>query len=120
MTEKNNPKGVLPMTKQKKLRHSEYYDMQPTFDKLYADSKNGKTFTKLMDIISSGENIRLAYRNIKRNGGSTTAGTDKRTIADIEKLPVNQYLLFGRRAAYSRRIAPYAAQIRANRTAPEN
>lgn len=46
MTEKNNPKGVLPMTKQKKLRHSEYYDMQPTFDKLHADSKNGKTFTK--------------------------------------------------------------------------
>lgn len=92
MTEKNNPKGVLPMTKQKKLRHSEYYDMQPTFDKLYADSKNGKTFTKLMDIISSGENIRLAYRNIKRNGGSATAGTDKRTIADIEKLPVNQYV----------------------------
>ena len=80
------------MTKQKKLRHSEYYDMQPTFDKLYADSKNGKTFTKLMDIISSEENIRLAYRNIKRNGGSTTAGTDKRTIADIEKLPVNQYV----------------------------
>lgn len=70
------------MTKQKKLRHSEYYDMQPTFDKLYADSKNGKTFTKLMDIISSEENILLAYRNIKRNGGSTTAGTDKRTIAD--------------------------------------
>ena len=49
------------MTKQKKLRHSEYYDMQPTFDKLHADSKNGKTFTKLMDIISSEENIRLAY-----------------------------------------------------------
>ena len=92
MTKKNSPKGVLPMTKQKKLRHSEYYDMQPTFDKLYADSKNGKTFTKLMDIISSEENIRLAYRNIKRNGGSTTAGTDKRTIADIEKLPVNQYV----------------------------
>lgn len=44
MTKKNSPKGVLPMTKQKKLRHSEYYDMQPTFDKLYADSKNGKTF----------------------------------------------------------------------------
>ena len=60
------------MTKQKKLRHSEYYDMQPTFDKLYADSKNGKTFTKLMDIISSEENIRLAYRNIKRNGGRQT------------------------------------------------
>ena len=26
---------VLPMTKQKKLRHLEYYDLQETFDKLY-------------------------------------------------------------------------------------
>lgn len=80
------------MTKQKKLRHSEYYDLQPVFDKLYADSQNGKIFTKLMDIISSEENIRLAYRNIKRNGGSNTAGTDKQTIRDIEKLPVEQYV----------------------------
>ena len=76
------------MTKQKKLRHSEYYDMQPVFDKLYADSKHGKIFTGLMEIISCEENIRLAYRNIKRNGGSNTAGTDKLTIKDIEKLPV--------------------------------
>ena len=80
------------MTKQKKLRHSEYYDMQPVFDKLYADSKNGKIFTGLMEIISCEENIRLAYRNIKRNGGSNTAGTDKLTIKDIEKLPVEQYV----------------------------
>ena len=36
------------MTKQKKLRHLEYYDLQDTFDKLYADSKNNKIFTKLM------------------------------------------------------------------------
>lgn len=92
MTEKNSPKGVLPMTKQKKLRHSEYYDMQPVFDKLYADSKNGKIFTGLMEIIGCEENIRLAYRNIKRNGGSNTAGTDKLTIKDIEKLPVEQYV----------------------------
>lgn len=92
MTEKNSPKGVLPMTKQKKLRHSEYYDMQPVFDKLYADSKSGKIFNSLMDIIRSEENIRLAYRNIKRNSGSNTAGTDKLTIKDIEKLPVEQYV----------------------------
>lgn len=92
MTEKNSPKGVLPMTKQKKLRHSEYYDMQPVFDKLYADSKNGKIFTGLMEIISCEENIRLAYRNIKRNGGSNTAGTDKLTIKDVERLPVEQYV----------------------------
>lgn len=80
------------MTKQKKLRHSEYYDMQSVFDKLYADSKRGKIFTGLMEIISCEENIRLAYRNIKRNGGSNTAGTDKLTIKDIEKLPVEQYV----------------------------
>ena len=36
LSEKNSPKGVLPMTKQKKLRHLEYYDLQETFDKLYA------------------------------------------------------------------------------------
>lgn len=38
------------------------------------------------------ENIRLAYRNIKRNNGSNTAGTEKLTIKDIEKLPVEQYV----------------------------
>lgn len=63
------PKGVLPMIKQKKLRHSEYYDLQPIFDKLYSDSQEGKIFTKLLEIISCEENIRLAYRNIKKNGG---------------------------------------------------
>ena len=80
------------MTKQKKLRHSEYYDMQPLFDKLYANSKNGKVFNDLVRIIGCEENIRLAYRNIKRNGGSNTAGVDKLTIKDIEKLSVEQYV----------------------------
>jgi len=80
------------MTKQKKLRHIEYYDLQPTFDKLYADSQNGKIFSKLMDTISSEENIRLAYRNIKKNGGSNTAGTDGHTIKDIEKMSVEKYV----------------------------
>lgn len=55
MTKKNSPKGVLPMTKQKKLRHSEYYDLQPTFDKLYADSQNGKVFNDLLEVISCEE-----------------------------------------------------------------
>lgn len=92
MTKKNSPKGVLPMTKQKKLRHSEYYDLQPTFDKLYADSQNGKIFTNLLELISCEENIRLAYRNIKKNGGSNTAGTDKLTITDIENMSVESYV----------------------------
>ena len=64
------------MTKKNKLRHSEYYDLQDCFDKLYAKSKQGDVFTNLMEIISSEENIRLAYRNIKRNSGSHTSGVD--------------------------------------------
>lgn len=97
MTKKNSPKGVLPMTKQKKLRHSEYYDLQPTFDKLYAESGHGKIFTELMNIIRCEENIRLAYRNIKKNGGSNTAGTDGKTIADIEKMSADEYVVIVQR-----------------------
>lgn len=74
------------MTKQKKLRHLEYYDLQETFDNLYAQSKQNRIFTNLMELISSEENIRLAYRNIKRNAGSITSGIDGKTIKDIEKL----------------------------------
>ena len=82
-------------TKQKKnskLRHAEYYDMQDTMDKLYHDSKAGKIFANLMELIDSDDNIKLAYRNIKRNSGSTTAGMDRKTILDIEKLSEEEYL----------------------------
>lgn len=65
------------------LRHAEYYNMQPTFDKLYAESKNKKVHENLMDIILSKENILLAYRNIKSNKGSETPGTDGRIISNI-------------------------------------
>lgn len=62
------------------LRHAEYYDMQNVFDDLYARSKAGEVFNNLMEIILSRNNILLAYRNIKSNTGSNTAGTDKLTI----------------------------------------
>ena len=57
-------------SKQRKIRNSEYYDLEGTFDKLYADSKKGKIFNKLMELIESEENIKLAYRTIKKNTGS--------------------------------------------------
>lgn len=78
--------------KRKKLRHTEYYDMQDCFDTLYAQSVNGYTFYGLTEIMSSNENIRLAYRNIKRNTGSKTAGTDKLTIEDIKHLSVEEVI----------------------------
>ena len=67
------------------LRNIEYYDFQDVLDKLYADSENSKRFTDLMGLIASPQNILLAYRNIKKNKGSKTAGVDKRTISHLEK-----------------------------------
>lgn len=69
------------------LRHAEYYGMQPVFDGLYRRSMDGDTFTDIMDLVLSRDNILLAYRNIKTNGGSYTAGTDNRNISDIGCLP---------------------------------
>jgi group II intron reverse transcriptase/maturase len=65
------------------LRHNEYYDMQNVFDELYDKSKNGIEFNDLLDTILSENNILLAYRNIKTNGGSNTPGTDGKSIKDI-------------------------------------
>jgi group II intron reverse transcriptase/maturase len=72
--------------KRARLRHAEYYDFQEIQDKLYADSMKGREFKNLVEIITLPENIRLAYRNIKANHGSQTAGTDGRTIKHLEKL----------------------------------
>ena len=83
---------MLPMTKVTKLRHNEYYNMQELFDKLYADSKQDKIFENLMELIAQPENIKLAYRNIKRNKGSNTSGTDRSTIEDIKSLPTEKYV----------------------------
>ena len=66
--------------------------MVDRFDELYSRSQKGEHFKNLMGIISSEENIKLAYRNIKRNSGSLTAGTDKKTIRDLEGLTQEEYV----------------------------
>ena len=82
MTTKDSKKLLCEET----LRHAEYYGMQSVLDGLYEKSKNGEEFTDLLPMILSRENILLAYRNIKANTGSKTAGTDKTTIGDIGRL----------------------------------
>lgn len=72
--------------KDEHLRHAEYYGLMEVFDDLYVKSKAQAVFTDLMPLILSEENIRLAYRNIKRNTGSRTAGVDYLTMKHIEKL----------------------------------
>ena len=74
------------MLKKDKLRYNEYYDMQSVFDELYQQSRNNNNFYKLMEVIGSKQNIRLAYRNLKKNSGSRTKGTDGKTIEDISRL----------------------------------
>ncbi len=88
------PNSQLTSIKKTKLRNSEYYNMQQVFDNLYAQSLKGKSFTNLIEIIASDENIKLAYRNIKKNTGSTTSGVDGRTIKDISKLSEEKFLLY--------------------------
>jgi retron-type reverse transcriptase len=85
MVIKNKTGAKKKPKKVNNLRHAEYYDMQETFDMLFAEASNGKSFERLIDIIFRRENILLAYRNIKRNNGSATPGTDGLTMRDIEK-----------------------------------
>lgn len=56
--------------KKSKLRNAEYYDIQSVLDELYEKSKSGCIFADLIPVIAREENIKLAYRNIKKNKGS--------------------------------------------------
>ena len=95
-----------PMVCVDDLRHAEYYQMQTTFDELYAKSSTGEIFTNLMPLILQRENILLAYRNIKGNSGSVTPGTDRLSIKDIGKLTPDEvvkkvrYFLTGSKHGY--------------------
>lgn len=85
------------MTKKKpkkkaRLRNAEYYDLQNTLDKLYAESKNNCCFRHLMQYVASEDNIKLAYRNIKKNKGSKTAGSDGKTIEDLNKWSISNLI----------------------------
>lgn len=66
--------------------------MQDCLDNLYSQSVNGHNFYDLMNVIRSRENIRLAYRNIKKNTGSKTAGFNQLTIEDIKHLSVEEVI----------------------------
>ncbi|QQK77092.1 group II intron reverse transcriptase/maturase [Salicibibacter cibarius] len=66
------------------LRYWDYYDMTETFTDLYEKSIECQSFSRLYDVITSRENILLAYRTIKSNKGSKTSGTDGKTIADLK------------------------------------
>ena len=75
------------------LRHAEYYSMQDIFDDLYERSKNNATKgLRLYEHIISKDNILLAFRNIKANTGSKTAGTDGITIDKYKIENVDEFI----------------------------
>jgi len=66
--------------------------MQDTFDELYARSKANATGIDLYGLITSRNNILLAYRNIKSNTGSKTKGTDGLTIEDYKMINEDTFI----------------------------
>ena len=56
------------------------------FDNLYERATQNQNFNNLIDIITSTNNILLAYRELKTNTGSKTPGCDGLTIKDLERL----------------------------------
>lgn len=77
-----------------KYRYADYYNLTETFDNLYQQSKGNETFNRLMPIITSEQNIRLAYRTIKANKGSVTAGTDGMKIENIKEMNIEDFIHF--------------------------
>lgn len=80
------------LLKCQKLRNNEYYDMQSVFDELYENSLAKCEFKNLISIIITEENIRLAYRNLKKNAGSRTPGTDGKTIANLAEMSESELI----------------------------
>ena len=82
----------LELEKRQMLRNNEYYTMQHIFDKLYDMSSKSSNFTDLMKYITSENNILLAYRNIKKNKGSTTCGTDELDISMYKNMNNEEFI----------------------------
>ncbi|HGV4095209.1 TPA: group II intron reverse transcriptase/maturase [Streptococcus pyogenes] len=71
------------LLKRSSIRYAEYYGMVEVQDALYRDSAGKKIFTDLISVISSEANIKMAYRNLKTNDGSSTPGVDGKTFDDL-------------------------------------
>lgn len=85
----------MPMTNDAKAKLTEKnkfiarYGLQETFDTLYSESKKGKTFNRLFEIVVREDNILLAYRNLRMNKGSRTPGIDGKSIKDLDQMSLD-------------------------------
>lgn len=83
----------------RKNRNAEYFNQSKTFDRLYQMSRKGNTFHDLYAAIFSSENIQLAYRNIRKNSGSITAGVDGQNIGTINRFNIGKVVQMIQRMA---------------------
>lgn len=95
------------------LRYWDYYNMTDTFTDLHQRAENKEKFHYLYDIITSRNNILLAYRTIKSNKGSKTPGTDGKTILDIENLTENE--LIEKNTKTAQKLSPEESKTETNR-----
>uniref|UniRef100_UPI0036DBD53B group II intron reverse transcriptase/maturase n=1 Tax=Priestia aryabhattai TaxID=412384 RepID=UPI0036DBD53B len=68
--------------------------MQDVFDRLYERSCKNFKFRNLMQYIFNENNILLAFRNIKKNKGSTTVGTDNVDISHYMKMETDELVSY--------------------------
>jgi group II intron reverse transcriptase/maturase len=66
--------------------HSEG-ELRNTLDLLYAKSKEGKSFTGILELATNEQVIVTAIHNIKSNRGSLTSGIDRKTINTYLQMP---------------------------------
>lgn len=59
---------------------------------LYIESKNGKVFNNIYKKIISRDNIVEAFKELRTNSGSSTAGVDKLSIKDLEHLEMDEII----------------------------
>ena len=70
--------------------------MQDILDDLYRNANKEQNFKKLVRHIISDSNIKLAYRNLKRNKGSSTPGVNGRDISDIAQKKPKELITYVR------------------------
>lgn len=67
-------------------------ELKLELDRLYYESKKGKSFTGILELATNEQTIITAIHNIKSNKGSKTAGIDKKVISNYLQMPYKQLI----------------------------
>ncbi|MEB9892800.1 group II intron reverse transcriptase/maturase [Bacillus cereus] len=67
-------------------------ELRDTLDLLYARSKEGKSFTGILELVLNEQTIVTAIHNIKSNTGARTAGVDGKNVNHFLQMPYDQVI----------------------------